>query len=470
MMRGAPRFHSFVLFADMRTGSNFLEANLNAMPGVVSYGEAFNPNFIGKKDQTELLGVTLEERERAPGVLLARMRDSAEGVSGFRYFHDHDPRILDEVLGDPGCAKIILTRNPVDSYVSWKIARATGQWKLTDAKRLKTASARFDAAEFEAHLTAVQAFQLLLLRGLQSTGQTAFYVDYEDLGSVAVLNGLASFLGVEGRLAAVDDTLKKQNPEEIESKIENLAEMREALTRLDRFNLSRTPNFEPRRPAAIPSAVAAASAPVLFFPIRSGPDTGVREWLSGLGAGGLIDGFEQKTLRQWKRANPGHRCFMVVRHPLLRAHVAFREKIVSGKLAEQRRILIRAYKAVLPEPGMPFADANAERAAFLVFLRYAKLSVAGQTGLRVDPNWASQTAVVQGVSGFQPPDHIFREDRIAEGLALLAADLGISAPTAAIDRAAEAPLLAIHDTQLEAAAADAYQRDYMGFGFGRWRP
>ena len=467
--QGAGRFHSFVLFAEMRTGSNFLEANLNAMPRVVSHGEAFNPNFIGKKDQTEMLGVTLEDRERTPGLLLARMRDSTDGISGFRYFHDHDPRILDLVLPDPGCAKIILTRNPVDSYVSWKIARATGQWKLTDAKRLKTAAARFDAAEFEAHLAAMQAFQMRVLRGLQSTGQTAFYLDYEDLGSVAVLNGLAGFLGVEGSLKAPDDTLKKQNPEDIDSKIENLEEMRAALARLDRFNLSRTPNFEPRRPAAIPTAVASASAPLLFFPIRSAPDAPIRDWLSALGPGGLVEAFEQKTLRQWKRANPGHRCFMVLRHPLLRAHVAFREKIVSGKLADQRRVLIRAYKAVLPDPGAAFADADAERAAFEVFLRYAKLSVAGQTGLRVDPNWASQTAVVQGVSGFQPPDHIFREDQLAEGLGQLAAGFGLAPAPPAVDRVAEAALLAIHDPRLEVAAADAYQRDYMGFGFGPWR-
>ena len=29
-----PRFTSFVVFAEMRTGSNLLEANLNALPGV----------------------------------------------------------------------------------------------------------------------------------------------------------------------------------------------------------------------------------------------------------------------------------------------------------------------------------------------------------------------------------------------------------------------------------------------------
>ena len=459
-------FHSFVLFAEMRTGSNFLEANLNALPGVTSYGEVFNPHFIGKKDQTELFGITLADREANPKPLLRKLRQQTEGLSGFRYFHDHDPRVLDLVMEDSACAKIILTRNPLESYVSWKIARATGQWKLTDAKRLKSAKATFDAAEFQDHLATLQDFQLRLLYALQTSGQTAFYIDYEDLGSVEVLNGLAAFLGVDGRLKALDDTLKKQNPEPVQDKLENPQALEQALPGIDVFALNRTPNFEPRRPAAIPTAVAAAKAPLLYFPVRSGPQ-GVQDWLASFG--GLVEGFEQKTLRQWKRTNPGHRSFTVVRHPLLRAHVAFLEKIVSGQLAEHRRILIRAYKADLPDPGKPFPDAASERAAFLVFLHYARLATSGQTGQRVDPNWASQTAILQGFAGFQPLDLVIREDRLAEGLAFLATEVGISPPPAPGPDPSAQALAAIHDDSVEAAGAEAYARDYMGFGFGPWK-
>ena len=460
------RFHSFVLLAEMRTGSNFLEANLNALPGVTSHGEVFNPHFIGKKDQTELFGITLADREANPKPLLRKIRAETEGLSGFRFFHDHDPRVLDLVMDDPGCAKIILTRNPLESYVSWKIARATGQWKLTDAKRLKTAKARFEAEEFQVHLATLQGFQLQLLYRLQTRGQTAFYIDYEDLASVEVLNGLAAFLGVEGRLKALDDTLKKQNPEPVEAKLENPEALKQALPGIDVFALNRTPNFEPRRPAAIPTAIAAVAAPLLYFPVRSGP-AGLRDWLGQLG--GLVEGFEQKSLRQWKRANPGHRSFTVIRHPLLRAHVAFRERIVSGQMADHRRVLIRAYKARLPDPGQPFPDIDAERAAFLVFLHYARLATSSQTGQRVDPNWASQTAVLQGFASFQPLDLVIREDRLAEGLAFLAAEVGVTPPpTPAPDPAA--PLLtAICDDAVEDAGVEAYARDYMGFGFGRWQ-
>jgi LPS sulfotransferase NodH len=463
-------FTSFVLFAEMRTGSNFLEANLNALPGVTCLGEVFNPHFIGKKDQTELYGVNLAQREQDPRLLLRRLRDRTDGLVGFRYFHDHDPRILPDLLADESCAKIILTRNPVDSYVSWKIAQATGQWKLTNAKNLKTGQARFNAPEFEQHLESLQAFQIRLMHGLQTSGQTAFYIDYDDIQDVAVLNGLAAWLGVPARLDGVDDKLKKQNPDNIADKVLNFAEMEGALSRLDRFNLSRTPNFEPRRPPAIPSFVAVEGAGLLYMPVRSGPEAHVQAWMVRLGRGGLIGDFVQKTLRQWKKSNPGHRSFTVTRHPLLRAHQAFLTQIVSGKLADHRQALIRSQKADMPPPGQPFLDLAQHRDCFAAFLRYAKLSVAGQMGQKVAPHWASQTAVLQGFAGFQTPDLVIREDRLDQGLAFLAAELGLTdPPPAPIDRAAVEALEQVWTPELEAAAQDAYARDYIGFGFGKWK-
>lgn len=457
------------MFAAMRTGSNFLEANLNAMPGVSCLGEVFNPTFIGKKDQSEMFGIDMTARAADPLELLRRLRDRTEGIAGFRYFFDHDARVLPAVLEDERCAKIILTRNPIESYVSWKIAQATGQWKLTNVKNLKTAQIRFDGIEFERHMQALQEFQITLLHALQVSGQTAFYIDYEDIQDVDVLNGLAAFLGVESRLEAPDGTLKKQNPAEILEKVTNPAELEKSLARLDRFNLSRTPNFEPRRPPTIPSFVAAVDAPLLYMPIRSGPEAQVRAWLSSLGKGGIRGDMVQKTLRQWKRNNPGHRSFSVIRHPLLRAHVAFRDLILSGKLAEHRMQLIKVHKADLPPPGRDFDDVAAHRAAFLAFLAYAKLSVSGQTGQKVDPNWASQSAVIQGFCGFYGPDMVIREDNLPLGLAWLAAEVGITAPKIERDNAAIAALDAVYHPDFEDAAEDCYTRDYIGYGWGRWK-
>jgi LPS sulfotransferase NodH len=452
------RFTSFVMFAEMRTGSNFLEANLNAIPGLHCHGEVFNPYFIGKKGQTSLLGIDMAARAADPLALIAQLRARTEGLAGFRLFHDHDSRVTRAVLEDHGCAKIILTRNPVDSYVSLKIAQATGQWKLTDARHLKSGQVRFDRAEFEAHLAGLQAFQMELLRHLQVSGQTAFYIGYEDIQNLEVLNGLASFLGAKGRIDAVDGFLKKQNPQEIGDKVVNPGEMEAALARLDRFNLARTPNFEPRRGPTVPGFVAAGE--LLYMPIAGCRDDGLRRWLAGLGP--LTIDFTQKSLKEWKRATPVHRSFTLLQDPLARADAAFRTRVLSGARADVWTILGTGYGVVLPDPGTAFASDDDYRAALLGFLRFVRMNLAGQTGQRVDAHWASQTTVLQGFAQIQSPDLVLREDGIVAGLAYLAGEIGRDCPVFTPDTTA----VVIHETaELRAAAREAYARDYLTFGF-----
>ena len=77
-------FKSFVVFAEMRTGSNFLEANLNAIPGIKCHGEAFNPFFIGGEGKQEYLGVDIAARNADPTALLTAMRAQTKGIAGFR--------------------------------------------------------------------------------------------------------------------------------------------------------------------------------------------------------------------------------------------------------------------------------------------------------------------------------------------------------------------------------------------------
>ena len=52
------RYDSFVIFAEMRTGSNFLESNLDLFPGLKTYGEAFNPYFLVSPGTEALFGMT----------------------------------------------------------------------------------------------------------------------------------------------------------------------------------------------------------------------------------------------------------------------------------------------------------------------------------------------------------------------------------------------------------------------------
>lgn len=470
-------FEYFIVFAEMRTGSNFLETNLNAFDGIDCYGEAFNPHFLGYPKTTEILGVSQATRDADPQALLRQIEHQPSGIGGFRYFHDHDPRILDQCLVNPKCAKIILTRNPVDSYVSWKIAQETGQWKLTDAKSRKEGKATFDAQEFTAHLEALQAFQMILLNTLQASGQTAFYVSYEDLQSVEIMNGLARYLGVNSELERLDKSLKKQNPSPISEKVKNFEEMEVTLAGLDRFNLNRTPNFEPRRGPSIPTYVAAAESGLLYLPMRGGPETQILDWLAGVDnvkRSDLLKKLSQKDLRQWKRRHTGHRSFTVLRHPVARAHYAFCRHILStgqSSYSGLRQTLRRRYAMPIPEV-MPDAgyDRASHRAAFLAFLVFLKGNLSGQTAIRIDATWCTQAQSLEGFGEFALPDRVIREEDLATELGQLLTQIGHSGSAELGSVVEDEPfkLADIYDAEIESSTQSAYQRDYMMFGFGSW--
>lgn len=461
------RFDRFILLAEMRTGSNFLEASLNDLAGVRCFGEAFNAHFIGHAGQQEFYGIGMADRARDPMTLIAKMHEQA-ALPGFRFFHDHDPRVLARCLPDPRCAKIVLTRNPIDSYVSRKIAAATGQWKLTDVKFRKASKAEFDAAEFEGHLRALQEFQLHIQRALQVSGQTAFYIGYDDLGDIEVLNGLAAFLGIEARLDAPSGALKKQNPEPISEKVINPAQMETALARLDRFNLSATPNFEPRRGPAVPTYVAGQRVPLMFMPVRNGLEDRVKDWLATLDGGPLTGDFTPQTLRDWKRGHPGHRSFTIVRHPLVRSHAVFLRYILGGEFGLIRQTLQQSHGFDLAG-GDEYGPAHF-RADFLRFLHFLKANLAGQTEIRIDAAWATQQRIVQGFANFALPDLVLREDGLQDQLAALAAQVGALAPALPTPLPASVALAEIYGADLEGAVRAVYPGDYMTFGYGRWHP
>lgn len=463
-----PGFTSFVVLAEMRTGSNLLETHLNSFEGITCHGELFNPVFINKPRCHEYAGVTFAQREADPLVLLDAVR-AGGGMVGFRLFHDHDPRIRAHVLGDPACAKIVLTRNPLDSYLSRKIAAATDQWKLMNVARLRSARVQFDPAEFEAHVERHQNAQRAILQALQTSGQSAFYIGYDDLNDVTVLNGLAQWLGVMARIEAPSRQLKKQNPEPALEKVTNPDAIPEGLARLDRFDLGRTPNFEPRRPPMLPACVTAARSRLLFMPLRGSPEAGVAQWLAaldGVGSEALGSELTAARLSAWKRANPGFRSFSVLRHPLRRAWAMFHSRVLSGDVKPVVEHLTRLYQVDLKAARR---DPGARQTAFLAYLRFVRASLNGQTGLQPWPFWASQAALLEGFCQHAAPDHLLREEHLARDLPLLVAE--VDGPVAPVWPVApgsdwpaglEQPPL---DAEILAAAREAYWRDYEQFGF-----
>jgi hypothetical protein len=468
------RFDAFAIVAGMRTGSNLLEEILSTHPGISCHGELFNPHFVGAPGQDGALGITRQARDEDPLRLLSAVAAVPNAIGGFRIFDGHDERAIEAVLSNPRCAKIVLTRNPAESYVSLKIARSTGQWWLGDRASARRERARFDAEEFGRFLEVAGAFRRRVRHALQVTGQTAFRLDYSDLGDAAIIAGLHAFLGVPPLPRPQKTRSKAQNPVPLAEKVTNPKVMRTALSRIDLFDIDRIPEFEPPRGAGVPGFRVAADLPVMFMPVGLVAQAEVDGWLRALGGGRAPQtGLSQKDLRAWMRQNPGHWRITVVEHPATRIHDAFSRVILPKDVPgyeELRDTLVRHQGLPLPDdPSDPGYDAAAHRAAFLAFLDFVRGNLGGQTGLRPHVSWASQTSLLSAISGFAPPDLVLRRedltrslDRLAEDFGRAPAPLGVPSPSAL-----PVPFAEILDDTVSDAVAAAYRRDFVIFGYGR---
>ena len=88
------QFKYFVVLAGMRTGSNLLEESLAAMQGIESWGELFNPHFMGKPESESAFGIAIDQRDRDPISVIDAMVAESQGLPGFRLFNEHDQRVI----------------------------------------------------------------------------------------------------------------------------------------------------------------------------------------------------------------------------------------------------------------------------------------------------------------------------------------------------------------------------------------
>lgn len=470
----AGKFDYFVIFADMRTGSNFLESCINQFENLKCFGEAFNLNFIGFPNSDKILDITFEEREKRPDILVDKIKNNKGPISGFRYFHDHDPRIVERLLQDGRCGKIILTRRAIDSYVSLKIAQETDQWKLTNVSKRKETKITFDLSEFQLFLERRQTFSDHIERSLKLNGQTAFRLSYTDLRDIDVINGLGKFLGIDEKLEKLNQNLKPQNPMSLDEKVTNFQDMTYSILSLVDPTENNTPDYEPQRPASIPNYIVSDPLNRIFLPIPGGDHTAITDILDQKGALPILTEFSQRSLKEWKVNHPHHRSFTILRHPIERAYHVFCGYILNHKntdFDQVRRKLHGRYNVSLPQENET-VSIEQHKSQFLGFLRFLRSNLLGQTTIRVDPRWASQSSIIQGFARFVTPDEIIRQDESTEFFDKLFQEkrieqnIEIKIP---YSKHAE-DLSNIYCPKLEAACRSSYQKDYMMFGFSDYQP
>jgi LPS sulfotransferase NodH len=435
-------FRAFVILGTMRTGSNFLEATLSEFDGISCYGEVFNPAFIGKLNQTEFLGYTLDRRETDPLGLLDQLVAQSDGLPGFRLFNGHDPRVIAAVLADQSIAKIVLTRDLAECYVSLRHAQATGQWKASDLPRIKSAEVTIDREAYLDWRAEISDYFAGLTHSLRASGQSFFAIDYDELHDVALLNGLATWLGIEARIDKVSNATKKQIARPKSELITNWAEV------ADLFGNTSAPDQWHRASGpAINRYLAAEGVPLLYMPVRGGTSRDMSEWFGALGD---VLRFNPKSLRDWRSATPAARTFTIVRHPMDRLIALY----FADSRGELRDIMARRYKLrFVPDPGSE---------DLVAFARVVRASSSAQTSFRPPPEWAPQSDNLRDLAQNAAPDHVLRDEALEAELAALCDSLPVTPPTLP----KRDDLSQWHSADLDREVRALWAKDYLNFGYG----
>ena len=500
----AKPFRYFVILGSMRTGSNLLQRTLDQVSDITCYGELFNANFIDGPNQPDRLGVTKAERDANPELLIEAMERANHGVAipGFRYFDGHDPRALSLALNDPAIGKVILRRNPLDSFVSLKIAQTTGQWMLGKARGRKSAQVQFDIDEYQTYVAQSEDFYGLIEKALQTTGQSAFRLDFPDVQQLDMINGLAKWLGSETPLKRIEPTIERQNPGTLEDKVVNFEEMQQALAQTG--GLHRTgEGSSGDRAGGLRFMYTCRRSPVLFAEVPGVASGNIKRWMHSIDGGEPMRAdFDQlledtppfgrpanrKALNDWLQTHPGAVTFTYIAHPVARAYSVFMRHIwgsTDESFPRIRSFIEDQFGMVLPDEADRSSgsrevleraghDAEAHARAFSAFLAFLRANLGGQTPIRVDRHWDLQCHFVDGFNTAVPISLIVRQGEMLAGAAYVRKLLNADRMKNRILREPAEdhiiPLADIWSMQIEAQVQAIYARDYLVFSFDTWRP
>ena len=238
------KFAGFVIYGAMRTGSNYLVSLFNQFDGMVCHGEAFNPGFVGlREDYFEKFGMKREEpanRDADLNGFYERLleRDNPTTLCGFKLFPGHSPAILCQTLADPKLGKIILQRDVLTSFISLCQAEASGVWIIKDgnqtsrskSQELSDVKVTFDGPRFLRYREQVKAFYRQVEETLQNNGQAFLRLWYRDLNTPATVQALAEFLKCSPPSKLnTRELLVKQNLSAPHERVSNLRELVEFL-------------------------------------------------------------------------------------------------------------------------------------------------------------------------------------------------------------------------------------------------
>lgn len=206
----------FVIFATPRCGSNWLCSLLDSHPDILCHHELFNLERIrlsrSVASNGDFLG-SMEARQAAPLEFLARAWNQSLGhqAVGFKINLGQSELVFNEVLADPGIAKIIVSRrNRIRSYVSEMIAEKTKVWEsFPDSPAMGDPGPQHvDVTELAKQVKRNSDYYRELRQRLKSSNQTAFEIQYEALGDRQEHEKMLNFLNLDAGVELTTATSK----------------------------------------------------------------------------------------------------------------------------------------------------------------------------------------------------------------------------------------------------------------------
>jgi LPS sulfotransferase NodH len=226
---------AFLLVGMMRSGSNFLERQLNLLPDLRCHGELFNLSFIGLSHQAKVPGYTRDnpEARNSDEEAFVRAVDQAcdRPIIGLRLFLDHSAPMTARLLYDPAVKKVVLSRNLLEAYISLETARETGVWLTTEAAKAPAKPVKVDINKLVTFSLRQSLYYNDVQTVLHQTGQSYLQIDYNDIKNLDKLNEIANFVGSAHRFNQVSEPIQKQNPGSLEERIVDFPKLVEELKR-----------------------------------------------------------------------------------------------------------------------------------------------------------------------------------------------------------------------------------------------
>lgn len=228
---------AFLLVGMMRSGSNFLERQLNLLPDLRCHGELFNPSFIGfsHHNKGQLASYTRDDpapRNADEEAFLAQVDLACDRpVIGLRLFLDHSNTMTARLLYDPNVKKVVLSRNLLEAYISLETARETGVWLTTEVAKAPPKPVKVDINKLVTFSLRQSLYYNDVQTVLHQTGQSYLQIDYNDIKSLAKLNEIAEFVGSAHRFKTVSEPIQKQNPGSLEERVADFPKLVDELKR-----------------------------------------------------------------------------------------------------------------------------------------------------------------------------------------------------------------------------------------------